>query len=437
VHHRILVIDEDQAVASHLSQSINRSLDCEVHAAADLAEAMALLECYAYSLVVTDNSIGYGALRDLSLADDLAVTPLNSGLVAYSGRENANIRDISAGRETTLLDPVRMDEIRSALREALSDRQFVERYSARGHAAARLKEFLHEGGTRVYAQPIYRIDCNPPALVSVEFLTHGPVGTLFERPDVLFAYTRAAQTESCFDRHCIRRALAVAAHLPSYVHISVNVHASTLCAPPDFAEWFAQVAMEEGIDLRRLTLEIVEQSPAWNRTALLRALAAVRRLGVKIALDDIGLGHSNYQMVIDVRPDWLKIDRYFVHGCSTSQSRRAVIRSVARLAADLGAAVIAEGVEQLDDLYELKAQGIQLVQGFLLCPPKSVTEAFARILSDAGKPCSCARDGGSSDARCELRDLGLCLRDAPRQQSTPLPAPSLAASASPRSQMRA
>jgi EAL domain-containing protein (putative c-di-GMP-specific phosphodiesterase class I) len=418
VHHRILVIDQDQSVASLLSQSINSRVDCEVHSASDRAEAMALLECYAYSLVVTDHSVGHGALKDLSLEEDRAVTPLHSGLVAYSGHGNPNLRSPNAASDGSV-DPMRLNELRIAVRDALNDQEFSAHYSERSQSTSRLNEFLVAGGTRVYVQPIYRIDCTPPALVAVEFLTHGPAGSLFERPDVLFAYTRAAQTESRFDRHCIERALAVAAHLPSYVHISVNVHASTLCAPPDFAEWFARAASLEGIDPRRITLEIIEQSPAWDRNALLQSVESLRKLEIKIALDDIGLGHSNYQLVIDLRPDWLKIDRYFVHRCSKNSSRRAVVRSVSRLAADLGAAVIAEGVETADDLNELKSQGIHLVQGFLLCPPKSVTDAFASVLGEASRPCSCVKDGGNANEDCEVKDLGVCLRHGTEREPVP------------------
>jgi len=418
VHHRILVIDQDQTVASLLSQSINSRIDCEVHTASDRAEAMALMECYTYSLVVTDHSVGQGTLKDLSLKEDPTVTPLHSGLVAYCGQENANTRNPQTDRDASV-NPLRLDEIRSAVRAALSDRDFSAQYTERSQSTARLNQFLGAGGTRVYVQPIYRVDCAPPALVAVEFLTHGPAGSLFERPDVLFAYTRAAQTESRFDRHCIQRALAVAAHLPAYVHISVNAHASTLCAPPDFSEWFAEAANAEGIDLRRITLEIIEQSPAWNHNALLRSVESLRSLGVKIALDDIGLGHSNYQLVIDIRPDWLKIDRYFVNRCSKSSTRRAVIRSVSRLAADLGTAVIAEGVESVDDLQELKSQGIYLVQGYLLCPPKSVTDAFASVLAEVGRPCSCTKEGGHADEKCELRGVGLCLREDGARETLP------------------
>jgi DNA-binding NtrC family response regulator len=157
VHHRILVIDQDQSVANLLSQSINSRIDCEVHSASDRAEAMALLECYAYSLVVTDHSVGQGALKDLSLEQDAAVTPLHSGLVAYSGHGNPNIRSLHSGNDAAI-DPLRLNDIRKAVREALNDRDFSAHYTERSQSTARLNEFLVAGGTRVFVQPIYRID---------------------------------------------------------------------------------------------------------------------------------------------------------------------------------------------------------------------------------------------------------------------------------------
>ena len=64
---------------------------------------------------------------------------------------------------------------------------------------------------------------------------------------------------------------------------------------------------------------------------------------MRIALDDVGLGHSNFQMMVDAKPDYFKLDRYFVHGCHRDKYRRAVVASVAKLAEELDSSVVAEG----------------------------------------------------------------------------------------------
>jgi EAL domain-containing protein (putative c-di-GMP-specific phosphodiesterase class I) len=99
---------------------------------------------------------------------------------------------------------------------------------------------------------------------------------------------------------------------------------------------------------------------------------------VGIALDDVGFGHSNYALMLDVRPDYFKLDRRLVHGCHADPYRRAVIESVEALAAKVKARVIAEGVEVAPEVDALREMGISLAQGFLLSPALTAFALAAR-----------------------------------------------------------
>jgi EAL domain-containing protein (putative c-di-GMP-specific phosphodiesterase class I) len=123
------------------------------------------------------------------------------------------------------------------------------------------------------------------------------------------------------------------------------------------------------VDLSRVTVEIVEQDRGGEVSLLLANLIAMRRAGASIALDNVGLGYSNYQMMLDCAPDFLKVDRYLVTGCDRDLRRRAILDSVFLLGARLGARVVAEGVESLGELEFLTSLGLELFQGFLLCRP--------------------------------------------------------------------
>ncbi len=414
---RILIIDDDEDVRNILAESIRSRIDCEVHEASDRAEARALLSCYSYSLVLTDLSFTRGRLEGLDVIEELAATPFRPGLIAYSGYEDTRPMALSKGADTFLPKPIPLDEICCVLEDILEDPKLSMPRFPMLSASPRLNELLTEGSTRAYLQPIYRIDCSPAVLTSVEFLTRGPAGSLFERPDVLFAYAREAHAEDILDRHCIQLALTAAVQIPAEIRLSLNVHATTLCKPPDFAEWLSETASAAGVDINRITIEIVEHSPALNQNAFFQTLAKLRELSVKIALDDVGVGHSNYQMMIDAHPNCFKLDRYLVNGCSTNQYRRAVVGSVAKLAADFGGTVVAEGVETIDDLLELKAQGIKLVQSFMFCPPKAVEDALKSVLANAARPCMCSLEPGTSETQCALKGLGLCLVDYPERDS--------------------
>ena len=108
-----------------------------------------------------------------------------------------------------------------------------------------------------------------------------------------------------------------------------------------------------------------------------RALEAMREGGLTIALDDVGLGQSNYKMILDVRPDIYKLDRYLVAGAWNDPYRQVILDSLARMVRRLEAKAVAEGVEDQNELVAVEAAGIDLVQGFLLARPLPRRELLA------------------------------------------------------------
>jgi len=97
-------------------------------------------------------------------------------------------------------------------------------------------------------------------------------------------------------------------------------------------------------------------------------------MGIKIALDDFGLGESNYRMMLDCWPDCIKIDRYVVRNCDSDYGRRAILDSIANLAMTIGSKVIAEGVQTKAELKAIRDLGFTLAQGFVLYKPMTLAE---------------------------------------------------------------
>jgi EAL domain-containing protein (putative c-di-GMP-specific phosphodiesterase class I) len=234
-----------------------------------------------------------------------------------------------------------------------------------------IDQILEPGGLRVLFQPIVEVRNGHSSVHALECLTRGPRGTNFEHAGVLFEYVRRKREESRVDRACVGAALQAAGPIVGRPVLSLNVHASTLGRDLGFPEFVAQTAAACGITLSELIVEIVEHAPPWDGRSFLAALDALRALGVRIALDDVGLGQSNYRMVLDCRPDYFKIDRYFAHGSAADPHRRAVMESVHQLATKFGASVVAEGIEAAEDLATVTGLGIRLVQGFFFSRPLS------------------------------------------------------------------
>jgi EAL domain-containing protein (putative c-di-GMP-specific phosphodiesterase class I) len=240
-----------------------------------------------------------------------------------------------------------------------------------------LEQLLEPGALTAVYQPIFDMSGPSPTVFAYECLTRGPEGTNFEAADVLFEYVRRKREESRVDRACVVAALEGARRIPAAPGLTINVHASTLTNDRTFADFLVRAARASGTDPSRLTVEIVEHSPTFDDRRFLEMLEELRRREVRIALDDVGLGQSNFKMIVDAMPDFLKIDRYFVHSCHSDRSRRVVARSIAELARQFDAAPIAEGLELAEDLEVLRDLGISLFQGYLLGRPTSARELAA------------------------------------------------------------
>jgi EAL domain-containing protein (putative c-di-GMP-specific phosphodiesterase class I) len=225
-------------------------------------------------------------------------------------------------------------------------------------------------------QPIFDISGGGFELWGVEALTRGPAGTHFANASVLFDYIRLKQEEVVADRHCIAAAFASRARMlpASLPRFSVNIHAGTLERDRTFASHIETLARTYDIDTSSVIIEIVEQSTYFDSRRVIAAIEDLRSLGVRIAIDDLGLGHGNYRLILDAAPDYLKLDRYFVHGCAQDRHRRALIASVQEIARQFDASVIAEGVERLEDLTTLRTMAVPIVQGYLMGVPHARPE---------------------------------------------------------------
>ena len=151
---------------------------------------------------------------------------------------------------------------------------------------------------------------------------------------------------------------------------------------------------------RQLGLELTESTIASERAAEAQ-LAALRLLGVAVALDDFGAGHSSLGRLKALPLDVLKVDRAFVSEIAEDERDRAIVRTVAALADNLNLTTIAEGIETLDQLRVLRRLGCRMVQGFLFAPPMAAAD-FALWLAD-WRGCGPVVPIGLRERSCERR----------------------------------
>jgi EAL domain-containing protein (putative c-di-GMP-specific phosphodiesterase class I) len=246
-----------------------------------------------------------------------------------------------------------------------------------------IETLLAPGALSVAFQPIVETRREGRRLLALEALVRGPQGTNVAAAPILFEYMRRKREEVAIDRACVVAVLAAAQRLDPSVALSLNVHSATLSRDPEFLTFLADAADARAVRLDRLTLEIAHHAPLWEGESFRSTLEALRHTGVQIALDDIGLGQANYQMILDCKPDLFKVDGYFVQGCAGDFHRQAILESIQGLASKFGARVVAEAVETEPDRAVLERLGVELFQGFLFARPQS-----AEALAAGGLPSS-------------------------------------------------
>ncbi len=166
-------------------------------------------------------------------------------------------------------------------------------------------------------------------------------------------------------RHQLELAcLVAAAHIgppPEGRVLFVNASASTI-ADPAFLE------LRDDFP-NRLVVELTEQESVDDYDLLRAHLARWMERGVRLAIDDAGAGYSSLRHVVELSPDYLKLDRELVRGIDEDPNRRALMRAVVAFAREVGTSVIAEGVETRGELDVLREAEVHLVQGYLLARP--------------------------------------------------------------------
>ena len=142
----------------------------------------------------------------------------------------------------------------------------------------------------------------------------------------------------------------------------------------DLPAQIAAALEETGLAAEDLELEITESVAMHNSERTLQMLRRLREMGVRIAVDDFGTGHSSLNYLRSFPIDTVKIDQGFVHEIETSAADRAIVSAVIRMAHGLSFRVTAEGVETEEQLAYLREQGCEEVQGFLFGRPKPAEE---------------------------------------------------------------
>jgi EAL domain-containing protein (putative c-di-GMP-specific phosphodiesterase class I) len=249
-----------------------------------------------------------------------------------------------------------------------------QRDAERGRAliTARVEEAIDLGQPTIFLQPIHRLETGRSAgceaLARFSDAGQRPPNEWFEEA---FEVGLGIDLELA----AVRNALAACAYVPGDHYVSINVSPETVLSGrllPFLSE--AQVP--------NLVLELTEHARVENYSELRGALDRLREYA-RIAIDDVGAGYSSLRHIIALEPDILKLDMSLTRDVDRDLARRALASALVGFATRIGASIVAEGIERVEERDVLRELGVTYGQGYLFSRPMPLVAAQQHMLGVA------------------------------------------------------
>ncbi|MHC6595091.1 sensor domain-containing phosphodiesterase [Arthrobacter sp. C152] len=190
-------------------------------------------------------------------------------------------------------------------------------------------------------------------------------------PEAWFAGAASVGLGEDLEVLALEAALSAAAYLPEDLYVALNLSPKTC-----LSDRASALLRNSSIPPQRIVLELTEHHEVDDYGPLERALDPLRRAGMRIAIDDAGAGFASMRHIVELKPDSIKLDRQVITGINADAGLRALGAAMVRFAGDIGALLIAEGIETEAELDALRTLGMDAGQGYLLGRPTVATEEW-------------------------------------------------------------
>lgn len=273
-----------------------------------------------------------------------------------------------------------------------------------------LAVLLRKGGLYAVFQPIANLADG--GVFAHEALIRGPVGTPLHTADALLRAAADEGLSHTFEMECIWCALKSWGEQAQSGRLFLNISASVLATA--FEELGAARMLAHiralGVMPRMLMLEITEHERVPDIDQLLQIAKVVREAGIGLVLDDFGDGRSSLRLWSQLKPEIVKIDKYFTRNISAHVDQLKTLQALQQIAEIFGSELVAEGIETAEDLRVLRDLAITYGQGYLLGYPDrlavaGVQQAAQQVLQEQHIAVFPARTRGPTVG--QLRDLSI------------------------------
>ncbi len=281
---------------------------------------------------------------------------------------------LPVGSALAFYHPGRREErqVREALEQARWDAELNARIECRQRATRFVELVLAEEVTMLY-EPI--VNLTTREVLGYEALVRGPWQTELQTPRALFQH--AEETGLVFELDCLcrRAALRGAKGLPPGKMLFLNCLPTAIHDPGFRGDALKRTLEDLHLRPSDVVFEISEKESIENFAIFREARDHYAEIGMKIALDDTGVAYGSLEAVMELSPDYIKVDLALVRSIDTDPPRQELLRALNSVAGKLQAEVIAEGIETSEELATLRSLGIPYGQGYLFGRPAPMRRA--------------------------------------------------------------
>ena len=250
----------------------------------------------------------------------------------------------------------------------------LEMIEAHDEKHARVSGVIESGQFSMVYQPICDMRSRQP--IGFECLTRFSAEPV-RPPNEWFNEAAEVELGKTLELAAIRRGLGALASLPAPLYLAINASVETVLSP-EFP------CILQALPPERIVLEITEHAEVEDYQRLLDVLQRQRASGMKLAVDDAGSGYSSLRHILNLRPDFIKLDMDLIRHIDLDPARRALTSALIGFARDTDSCIIAEGVETASEFATLRTLGVEQAQGYFLGRPLPLGQALRSIEPSAG-----------------------------------------------------
>lgn len=228
------------------------------------------------------------------------------------------------------------------------------------------KIILEEKVTSLY-QPI--VDIKQKNIFGYEALSRGPKNSEIESPVILFTLAEEIGLLFDLDRLCRKKAIINAKGKEPGKKLFVNTFPNLIFDPEFNAKAFIKFLEKNGIPIDDVVFEITERNAIEHFNHFRKAITHYTNEGIRIAIDDVGAGYSSLEAIMELKPEFVKIDASIIRGIHQSTAKREMLHALHVLSKSIGAKTIAEGIETKSDFEVIEQLGVDYAQGYYFAKP--------------------------------------------------------------------